>query len=335
MGRESASPTDTDHIFPGIRWEDAAGESPGWSPTRLAALSLRLSEGESSAFMIVEAGRLVYQWGDLTLKSSVASVRKSLINVLYGIFIAEGRINANATLADLDIDDTKPLTPAERQATVMNLLMARSGVYLPSVYDVEKGRPARGSHPPGTHWFYNNWDFNVLGTIIERATDQNLFDAFASRLVLPLQMEDHAPGDGWFQHGPQSLHPVYKISMSARDLARVGLLYLRSGRWGAKQIVPESWVSDSTAIHSEVGAGHGYGYLWWATEAHAGGDSMATHVPMFYASGWGGQYLIVLPTLDLVIVHRSASSKRSGSGASHVQMGAILRLALAAMNGQG
>lgn len=61
--------------------------------------------------------------------------------------------------------------------------------------------------------------------------------------------------------------------------------------------VPESWVRDSTRPHSEVGDGHGYGYLWWATEANALGDSIAVHVPMFYASGWGGQYISACPNL--------------------------------------
>lgn len=284
--------------------------------------------------MIVQAGRVIYQWGDITFKSSLASVRKSLVNVLYGILIAKGKIKPNATLADLEIDDTEPLTFAERKATVMDLLMARSGVYLPSVYDTENGRPPRNSYPPGTHWFYNNWDFNVLGTIVERATGQNVLDALLSELVIPLGMQDCEPGDGWFQHGPESSHPVYKIRMSARDLARVGLLYLRLGRWGHKQLVPEDWVRDSTSMHSEVGDGHGYGYLWWMSAANATGDSMATHVPIFYASGWGGQYLIILPALDLVVVHRSATSLRIGRGVSHVRMGEILRFAVSAMPGR-
>ncbi|AXA39836.1 serine hydrolase domain-containing protein [Rhizobium leguminosarum] len=318
------------HVIPDNEWHELPAASRGWSSERLAALALELENGPSTAFMIVQSGHLVFQWGDIALKSSIASVRKSLINVLYGIYIAEGRIDPNATLAELEIDDNEPLTPAERKATVMDLLMARSGIYLPSVYNTEAGRPSRGSYPPGSHWFYNNWDFNALGTIVERTTGQNVFDGLVSRLVIPLGMQDCEPGDGWFQHGPESSHPVYKIRMSARDLARVGLLYLRQGRWGTKQLVPESWVRDSTLPHSQVGAGHGYGYLWWATAANASGDSMATHASMFYASGWGGQYIIVLPKLDLVVVHRSAPSSKVGNGVSHVRMGEILRLALAA-----
>lgn len=333
MGNDPALSAEAHRPVPGAQWDEPSAESPGWSPERLAALARYLADGQSTAFMIVQSGRIVFQWGDIAFKSSVASVRKSLISALYGIYIAEGAIDPEATLADLDINDVEPLTPQERQATVRDLLMARSGVYLPSVYDTEKGRPQRGSYPPGSHWFYNNWDFNVLGTIFEHQTGRTVFEAFESRLAILLGMQDFQKDDGWFVEGPQSSHPVYKIRMSARDLARIGLLYLHSGRWGAHRIVPESWVCESTLPLSEIAAGHGYGYLWWATAANAPGDIMSTPVPIFYASGFAGQYVIILPQLGLVVVHRSAPSLRGGgNGVDHARMSEILRLALAAMS---
>lgn len=319
---------DKDRIVPGAEWDELKPGNAGWSSSHLASLAQDLADGRSTALMIIDAGRIVFQWGDVACKSSVASVRKSLINILYGIYIAEGRINPNATLADLEIDDAIPLTTVEKTATVLDLLKAKSGVYLPSVYDTDKGRPPRGSHKPGTHWFYNNWDFNVLGTILERQTGRTVFEAFALRVAAPLSMQDFGVDDGHFLHGPESRHPVYKIRMSTRDLARVGLLYLRGGRWGETQLVPEKWVQESTQPHSEIGEGKGYGYLWVTTAANAPGDSISTNVPMFYASGFGGQYIIVLPALDLVVVHKSAQVDR---GVNHARMGEIIRQALAAM----
>ncbi|TBD04767.1 class C beta-lactamase-related serine hydrolase [Rhizobium leguminosarum] len=319
---------ENDRIVPGAEWDEVMPEDAGWSTAHLANLAQDLADGRSTSLMIIDAGRIVFQWGDVACKSSVASVRKSLINILYGIYIAEGRINPNDTLADLEIDDVAPLTEVEKTATVMDLLKARSGVYLPSVYDTDKGRPPRGSYKPGTHWFYNNWDFNVLGTILERQTGQTVFEAFASRVAVPLSMQDFMKDDGHFHYGPESRHPVYKIRMSTRDLARVGLLYLRGGRWGETQLVPEKWVQESTQPHSEIGEGKGYGYLWVTAAANAPGDSISTDVPMFYASGFGGQYIIVLPALDLVVVHKSA---RVDHGVNHARMGEIIRKALAAV----
>ncbi|WP_027060899.1 serine hydrolase domain-containing protein [Mesorhizobium loti] len=319
-------------IFPEMEWAEVSAASLGWSTQRLAALAHDLADDRSTALMVIAGGSVIFQWGDVARKSSVASVRKSLINVLYGIYIAEGRIDLNATLADLHIDDFQPLTQTEQQATVADLLRARSGVYLPSVYNTEHGRPERGSHPPGSHWFYNNWDFNVLGTILERQTGQTVFEALATRVAVPLGMQDFERGDGYYLGGRESLHPVYKLSMTARDLARVGLLYLRGGRWGRRQLVPESWVRESTLPQSDIGEGRGYGYLWWTAAANAPGDSMSVRAPSFYASGFGGQYIVVVPTLDLVVVHRSA---RVDHGIDDVRMGDILRLALAAMPDRG
>ncbi|MBZ9716615.1 beta-lactamase family protein [Mesorhizobium sp. AD1-1] len=328
MAGDQAPFARSDQIFPEIEWAEVSAASLGWSTRRLAALAHDLADGRSTALMIIAGGSVVFQWGDVAQKSSVASVRKSLINVLYGIYIAEGRIDLNATLAELHIDDFQPLTQVEQQATVADLLGARSGVYLPSVYNTDHGRPERGSHAPGSRWFYNNWDFNVLGTVLERQTGQTVFEALATRVAGPLGMQDFEREDGHYLGGRESLHPVYKLSMTARDLARVGLLYLHGGRWGGRQLVPESWVRESTRPQSDIGGGRGYGYLWWTAAANAPGDSISVHAPMFYASGFGGQYIVVVPTLDLVIVHRSA---RVDHGISHARMGDILRLVLAAM----
>lgn len=315
-----------DIIYPGREWPEAL---PGrWSGSTLADLDLTLSSVEgSTALIVVHAGRQVFLWGDPAQKSSVASVRKSLINVLYGIYVAEGKIRLDARLAELDIDDIEGLSAAERGATVADLLAARSGVYHPSVYDTSRNRPARGACAPGARWFYNNWDFNVLGTILERATGRTVAECFYDCLALPLQMQDFRPEDGFVQPGPESIHAVYKFRLSARDLARVGLLYLRGGRWGDTQIVPPVWVSESVRPHSDLGGGRGYGYLWWTAEARASSDAMSIEEPIFYASGFGGQYIVVVPALDLVVVHRAA---RVDFGITHDRMGEILRLIAAA-----
>jgi len=309
---------------------DAWQELPAsrqWSPERLSELINELSKGGSTSFMIVEGGDVAFTWGDIAHKSSVASARKSLIGLLYGIYASEGLIDLDASLGDLGVDDHSPLTDIEKTATVRDLLASRSGVYHPSVYDIAQGRPARGRYPPGSFWFYNNWDFNVLGTIFELQTRENLFAAFASKIAGPLGMQDFVLSDLRYEHGPESRHPVYKMRFSARDLARVGLMCLRHGMWGDQRIVPEDWLRESLKPHSDLGGGRGYGYLWWTTEANAPGDMLHADVPIYYASGLGGQKIIVLPDRDLVVVHRAA---RVDHGIRHDRMGELLRLALSA-----
>lgn len=312
-------------VFPAKRWN--APEPGGWDIARLDALAAALAGGGSTALMVVQSGRLVWQAGNVARKSSVASVRKSLINLMFGIATERGRIDPGATLEELGIDDIDGLTAREKQATVRHLLMARSGVYHPSVYDTAKDRPARGAYGPGEHWFYNNWDFNALGTIFSHATGETVADAFGPMLAGPLGMEDYAEGDIRFLHGPESVHPVYKMRLSARDLARVGLLVLAGGRCRDRPIVSPAWLADSLKPHSRIADGRFYGLLWAVSEAHAPGDPMAADVPIVYAAGFGGQYIVIAPGHDLVVVHRAADVD---NGVSHARMGEILREVIAA-----
>ena len=224
--------------------------------------------------------------------------------------------------------DRLGLTALEKTATIRDLLSARSGVYHPSVHDTQRGRPARGAHPPGTHWFYNNWDFNALGAIFNRLTGADLFEAFAERIAGPLGMQDFHTGDCRYQHGPESLHPVYKMRLSARDLARFGQLYLNGGAWIGRRILDRDWIAESTRSHSPLGGGRGYGYLWWTAEPHAPGDALSVDTAIYYASGYGGQYIVVVPDLDAVVVHRAANVD---NGIDHASMGRLLSLAIKAL----
>ncbi|OJF93903.1 penicillin-binding protein [Pararhizobium antarcticum] len=288
-------------------------------------LDALLALGGSTALLAVREGRVVFERGHHAHRSSIASVRKSLIGILYGIAIAEGKIDANATLADLSIDDISPLSPAEQQATVLDLLKARSGVYHPCVYGNEPPRPARGTHAAGTFWFYNNWDFNVLGTIYRQETGRPLSAAFQEHVAEPLGMRDFAPDDIFDLPGPESRHPVYKMRFSGRDLARIGQLFLKGGLWDGRRILPHQWIIDSVTPWSDLGGGRGYGYLWWTAKAQAPGDSLSIDFPICYASGAGGQYIILVEALDLVVVHRAADVS---NGISHARMGEILRALL-------
>ena len=73
------------------------------------------------------------------------------------------------------------------------------------------------------------------------------------------------------------MHPAYAMLLSARDLARFGLLYLNDGEWAGKQVVPSSWVEESTKRWSDASYGLGYGYMWWQLPSvlGLGGDGFA------------------------------------------------------------
>lgn len=254
-----------------------------------------------TAVMVVLGDRVITFWGATDRKINVASVRKSLLSALYGIAIADGRISLAKSLADLGIDDKAPrLSAEEKQATVRDLIMARSGVYHPAAYetrDIKAKRPARGSHPAGTYWFYNNWDFNVLGTIYRNATGEDIFASFERRIARPIGMEDFSKRDGHYALAAESTHPAYPFNLTARDAARFGFLFANGGRWNGKQIVPADWVADSTRAHSRTNRGNrGYGYMWWELSSEPWGKGGA------YAAGFGGQVIAFLPSKRLVLV---------------------------------
>jgi CubicO group peptidase (beta-lactamase class C family) len=301
--------------FPGKSWQNVPSlEKAGWSKEGLAAAHAYADADSihTSAVMIVQGGKVVDQWGDFDKKIDCYSIRKSLLSALYGIYSAEGVIDVNQTLEQLGIDDSPdPLTKEEKQARVVDLLRARSGVYHAVDFETEsmqKSRPPRGSHAPGAFWYYNNWDFNVLGTIFEKKTGLKIGDAFYQRVAKPIGMEDFQPSDVFYFGGPLSIHPAYHFEITARDMARFGLLYLRHGRWNGKQIVPEAWIEKSSHASEMVksdGADHGgYEYLWWVD--YGGVHFPEVSLPGIYsARGNGAHYIFIIPTLDMVIVHRT------------------------------
>jgi CubicO group peptidase (beta-lactamase class C family) len=295
--------------YPGEAWQKAATpEELGWSSEKLAAARAYSEKIGSAAVMIVDDGIVVDAWGDTTQRFACHSMRKSLLSALIGIHVDEGHMDLSKTLEELGIDDTEPsLTALEKQATIADLIKARSGIYhvaLGEAASMKANRPERYSHAPGTFWYYNNWDFNALGTIFEQETGTRIFEEFDRRIAQSLQMEDFRVSDGRYETGPDSIHPVYAFRMSTRDLARFGLLFLRDGRWRDQQVIPADWVRESTATHSEIGPDSGYGYMWWTGVQGGLFSNVRVKEHSFLASGYRGQRVIVLPYRNLVIVHR-------------------------------
>ena len=134
------------------------------------------------------------------------------------------------------IDDKPPqLTTEEKESqSTRHLLQAKSGVYHEATAESEQQldrRPPRGSHAPGTFWYYNNWDFNALGTIYRRLMGEDIFEGVERRIAKPIGMQDFSAADGRYvlHRSSSSNHPAYHMTMSARDLARFGLLVPQQG----------------------------------------------------------------------------------------------------------
>ncbi len=327
----------TTYPYPGATWESwPSPAAAGWSEARLADAREYAESLDTHSLLLVQGGRVVSAWGDVARRIAVHSIRKSILNALYGIAVGEDAIDIGKTLEDLGIDDKEGLTPREKRATVMSLLTARSGVYHPTSGEspwMISIREERGSHGPGTFWVYNNWDFNALGTIYEQETKEDLFVAFRDRIAQPLAMEDFRYDDAAqdaFRKTPEgSIHDFFAFRMSARDLARFGLLYLREGAWGSEQILPDWWVKQSVLPVSDAGVNGAYGWLWWVSRQGIHWPNVVVPEGTFSARGVGGNRLVVVPTLDLVLVHR-VDTRRPDADVPSTRFGRLLRLLLAA-----
>jgi CubicO group peptidase (beta-lactamase class C family) len=336
-----ATPIRSQSIVPQTDWASIdVPESIGFSSKRLAAVRAWLQTLDTTSMMVVVSGRSLFTYGDLTHLSYLASGRKSVLALLYGKYVENGTIALDRTLRDLTFTDVGGLLPRELDATIQHLLTARSGIYHPASNggDDLAHAPSRGSQAPGTRYLYNNWDFNAAGAVFEQLTGRNIYDAVEADLARPLGMQD-------FDRSRQvkngntaaSQHQAYPIWLSTRDMARVGLLALRRGQWGDRQLVPRAWLERTTTLVSPFADMNqsfedspptvdrwGYGYLWWVYDAASPSDPLAG---AFTAWGVGGQYITVVPKLDMVVAHKTDTAGRKAVSAR--QYDVVLRMLVA------
>lgn len=304
--------------FPSPEWRfDSVAE--GWNKSRLDTLrKFVVDKTPVTAMMVVHKGKVVFQFGDVKENSYVASVRKSILSILYGPYVEDGTIKLSSKLGELGMDDIGGLLPIEKQATIKDLISARSGVYHEASYpgDYLSQAPKRGSVKPGSYWLYSNWDFNAAGYVFEKLSGKNIYDETARLLATPLQMQDwdrslqHKEGDS-----AKSLYPAYPIFLSARDMARIGLMMLQKGNWNGITVMDKRWIEQMTSAHTSFeevnrnikayrgapGFAMGYGYMWWLWQNVS--DKRLRDA--YSALGNMGQTITICPAIDVVIVFKT------------------------------
>ncbi|WP_416150563.1 serine hydrolase domain-containing protein [Salipaludibacillus sp. HK11] len=310
-------------------WEfHESADEAGWNPEALEQARRYYNSINSTAALVIYEGKILFEWGDVTKSTNAHSIRKSFLSALIGIEIENGTFSLDNTLEDFEIDDHPPLNALERQAQLFHLLTSTSGVYLAAgeeSWGMRRARPNRGAHLPGDFYYYNNWDFNVLGSIYNNQTERDLFEDFQSKIAEPLGMEQFQLSHTHYKfENRRSQHPSYLFRMSARDFARFGQLYLQEGEWEGEQIVPKQWIKDSTTDHVEVPSNNlfDYGYLWWVTT-----EAPFSDLRMYSSVGRYGQSIDIIPELDLVFVNR-VDSNRMTFGITRSSVNQLQRLQL-------
>ncbi|MDQ0316681.1 serine hydrolase domain-containing protein [Amorphus orientalis] len=291
-------------------------ERLGWSADRLAAMLDYLSRLSADAFVIVTDGEIVASLGPLDTVYNVHSVRKAMLNAVVGQHVGDApdELPLDATLEQLGIDDEPdPLTPLQRQATVLHLVRSMSGINHPAAAeggltaDKDK-RLGHDENQPGSVWAYNNWDYNALTTILEEQTGQSVAEAFKSGIADPLGFQDFSEESvSRSVELDLSQHPAAAFRLSARDLARFGQLYLDGGVVDGKAVLPATWIDRISNDYVDTGMPGlrgGHGYLWWIPDAETGLPEGS-----FFGWGLGQQAVFVVPVWDTVIVHQSDTTE--------------------------
>ena len=231
------------------------------------------------------------------------SVTKSFTSTLVGILAGDGLLSLDAPVSALVDAPAFRTDPTKAAITVRHLLTMSSGLYGHGWWDIDElenrhepvlegALEAPLVAAPGWGFLYNNGAAHVLSAVIEAVTATPAADVAAERLFGPLGI------DRWmWPTDPQGRHwGCGGLELTARDLLKLGLLYLNGGSWNGTRTVDEGYVRTATSPLIEGGPPEacGYGLLWWVADRAS--------PPHFFAGGYGGQYVVVVPELDLVVV---------------------------------
>jgi CubicO group peptidase (beta-lactamase class C family) len=244
-----------------------------------------------------------------TSPSNIKSASKSVISALVGIAVSRGLIkNVRDPIAAYFPDQFKTVAePARRAITIEDLLTMRSGLESTSNRNygawVQSGNWVRYAlmrplvAPPGTLMEYSTGNSHLLSAILTKTSGKNTWQFAQDALGYPLGFR--------LEPWPRDPQGIYfggnDMLMAPRQMLAFGEMYLNDGRAGAVQVVPEKWVKDSFVPRGRSRISDRlYGYGWWIRE-------MAGH-QAYYAWGFGGQFIVLVPDLRLVVVSTSASS---------------------------
>ncbi|MCP4654441.1 MAG: serine hydrolase [bacterium] len=317
--------------WPGDDWPRAELEEQGLDPKPLQELVRWIRAGERfpdlHSLLIVRHGHLVLEeyfhgW-DADNLHTLQSVTKSFTSALVGIAIEQGAIRGvEEKVLDFfpEAKGIENLDDRKRAMRLEDLLTMRSGT---DYHEGPSGSPhdqlnrlPRGwdrfylnrpmVQPPGKQFQYDSGGVILTSSMLKNRTGMHA-DAFAERhLFEPLGISRKR----WIRNREGHPHTGGGLDLLPRDMARFGLLYLRGGRWGDRQVVPADWVARS--IRRQVKWGRddgvvGYGYLWWILAPDPEGTGKQD---VYAAMGFRGQYIFVVPEHDMVVVVTGGTRNR-------------------------
>jgi len=331
-------------------WVSATPEEVGLDPVLLGkAKADAAAIPRFRALLVVRHGKLAVEeyFGGATLDTQfdVRSVTKSVVSLLVGQALEAGYLpRVDTTVGDY-LSPPYLLDPGDRGVTVNELLTMTSGyewnedngddynLWINARDHVQflLDRPQTG--PPGP-FTYNSAAVHLLGVVVQSATGTPLASLADQRLFQPIGIKSAI----WEQLERGMVNGGSGLQLTGQDLARLGQLMLQKGLSGSDQVVPASWIASVTTPQfpwrdtDGAQASATYGYLWWVA------DPPSAHA--FFAWGYGGQFVYVVPALDLVIISTTewrnlAADNLTPLGIAETVLGVIVNDILPAATPEG
>ena len=334
--------------LPGDDWEVSTPAEQGIDPKLVAELYYKAAELETLyGLLVIKNDQLIaeeyFNGGSVDEMFDRASATKSFTSALVGIALDQGCLSSvDQMMIDFfpefagELDD-----PRKEQITIQDLLQMRGGYpdeeytppYMEILYFSDNWHhiPHLVDFPltsePGTEFAYSNLTSHLLGVIVARACDTDLQSFAQQHLFSPINAE---VGD-WYPDADDYRLGNMGIFVKARDMAKFGSVFLHGGEYQGDQVISANWVMDSLQRYSEgikrggeISSRYGsfrdlgYGYQWWS--ARVGKHNFN------YAAGHGGNYIILLDELDMIIVTTADPMHGVFGGESWKHEGAINNL---------
>jgi CubicO group peptidase (beta-lactamase class C family) len=341
-------------------WTVASPESVGLDGARLCGIEQRLkfTDSDVHAVLIARHGKLVFEqyfagldqpWGqpegphdfDATTRHDMRSASKSIVSLLVGIAIDRRLIaGVNEPVVKFFPEYAALKTAGWDNVTLRHLLTMSSGIQWDETLswtDPKNDEPHLGyeadpvhyvlSKPiaaaPDTAWVYNGGGTDLLGSILERVSGKSL-EAFArDYLFKPLDVTDFE----WKSYPKNGkIAAAAGLRLRPRDAAKIGQLLLNDGAWNGRQVIPPDWIMQSVIPRFQATGYFGglffYGYQWWMGRSLAEGNE----VKWVAAMGWGGQRILVIPALDIVMMTTSGlfGRPKEGMGALDILANSVI-----------
>jgi CubicO group peptidase (beta-lactamase class C family) len=298
--------------WPTAGWRVADPNEHAVDPYTLDAVDARAPDEVPalSALLAARNGYIVFEryYGGHNPETpiNVRSVTKSVTGTLAGAAVRQGLLRGLEQTVGETIPERIPqgADPRVADITLWQWLTMTSGLQWDAYGDWQRllaapdwvamtlGLPVVGIH--GETYVYNTGGSHVLGVMVAKAAGKPLEDYADEVLFEPLGI---SPGD-WMRSPQGEVSAGSGLELTTRDMLKLGLLYLRNGEWDGEAIFDPDYAAAATTWQSagdSTGAWAGYGFQWWITVTNAG-------YAAYFALGYGGQHVFVVPALDLVVV---------------------------------